>query len=269
MRKLLLSTILLLIPSMALAECPVSVGSQVTFDNFESITKGLAGKVVEKGEFETTAQYEERISAARSKPSTSVILENTSKYKSIEYDADKSRFVIRATALGEQSPGWWLSTRYAKIPDGVDIENKNFAVEIGEKQLSQKTYEASNAYGASVTVNSTTSESYVIFSRPGGKTGKSHWEVDDRTKIGDSKYKSDVIYLDMPVEQAVSAKDNFKWGVVVTPRAPHYFETVYASEAKVTLPREKMTTYKTLVANIECAIITDDNKKVLKVVLPR
>lgn len=258
----------LTIPTAAYADCPVEIGQNTSFQQVDQL-QSTFGTVEAKGEFETTAQYEERRSKAASKNNETIILENTTDFKYVQYDADEQRFEIYARAFGDESPGWILSTKYASIPNGVEIDYDQFNMPISEKDLSGSTYSASNAYGATVTVDDTSSEVVVIYDGRKTKSGKSFWEAEAKVRIGDSKYKTDAFFLKVPLADAPKLKETLRWGVAFTPRPPFSFETTRVTKPTISRPKRHFTTFQTLVGDISCAFLTDGDGKVLKIVMPK
>jgi hypothetical protein len=117
--------------------------------------RGLASKLVslkpQKGEFETTAAYNERIESLKNTPlagSTSFgdvvgFVQGADVYSGIDQSYDADRGVLKV------SDNWGVSTQMVK-------SQLVTSVRLDQKIKHTRTYTASNAYGKKVTVDSTT-----------------------------------------------------------------------------------------------------------------
>lgn len=256
------------LPSSAFATCPVETGQTVEFESVEDFISE-ANSLEAKGEFETTDQYQERLTQFGSKLGSSVIFENTlERYRLLSYNADKERFEVYPDTFGASTGGWSLSVndKYAKIPEGVKVGHGRFDVSI--KQLDS--HISSYSIGGYSGVTRMSSDEVVIYDDRKIKTGKPHWKTDGKVPFGgDRDWKTEVIFIDVPLSEAEDMKDNFRWGLAFKPKAPYYFSSNFSKQPTLSAPTRVSNGYKTIPAKIFCSFVTDKDGKVLRVVLPR
>lgn len=256
----------LVFPVSAFAQCPVKIGDIAVMESAKEAFSNFKSAPV-KNEFEKSDDFQKRLDAFEASNREPRLVENTASRRIIEYNADEERFEIRASAFGDEPLLLWGTTK--DFPSSLKPKRKNFTIEISEEVAEAGTYEASNAYGATVNVKDKNSEVYNVYDSPGGKIGRSHWEPDARVKSDSSKYKWDTMYLDMPPEKAKELKDSIQFGLAFSPKPPFYFETSRISTPTIRNPNRRYTKYHNIAADISCAFMTDGNGRVLKIAMPK
>ena len=149
--------------------CP-AIGTKIDFRHADEVYDFVSSHAVEKGEFETTAQFDKRRDQIYAKLSENPVqtIKNNWYFSKFggdgtpQYDADNQRFVIDGFICEEIDE----DGRYIMSECGRDIENKficndkrgsslndtNYSCTVDVKKKELGTYEAQNAYGASITV---------------------------------------------------------------------------------------------------------------------
>ena len=259
---LILSSIL--IPSMAVAECPASEGSTISMEKPRALFEKLQQPTITKGEFETTEQFEARKSKVSQSPISGLFVERDFLDEGAEYDADKQRYVIKEYVLGRAPSLWSVGLGRVKRED-LDIGYSNHAVELSETSRAGKTYEASNAYGASVEVTTKHTETIAIFDKKKKRATNPNWQSEFKVK-SERGYKFRAIGIDVPIEEAKALKGNMRLAVFVTPREPYTFSFDHVMGAKINRPRDLFMNYDVIVGDVSCAVITDNAGTVLKTI---
>ena len=95
MKSIYLLTVLIAsTASVAHAQCPLLIGDKVTVESPESAWTALQSNTLEKGEFETTAQFEARKASSNISSIDTAIIQTTVDRDEIKYDADNGQFTI-------------------------------------------------------------------------------------------------------------------------------------------------------------------------------
>lgn len=258
----LLSSIL--IPSIAEAECPATVGTTISMESPRALFEKLNQPEMTKGEFETTEQYEARKSKVSQSPITGQFVERDFLEEGAEYDADKQRYVIREYVLGSAPALWNVGLGRVKRDD-LDIGYSNHAVELSETSKAGDAYEASNAYGATVQVTTKHTETIAIFDKKKKRATNPNWESEFKIK-SERGYKFGAIGIDVPIEEAKALKGNMRLAVFVTPKKPFTFTFDHVMGAKINRPRDLFMNFDVIVGDVSCAVITDKAGTVLKTI---
>ncbi len=207
-----------------------------------------------KDEFETSAAYQARLDAAAEKLSGETFIRIVPDYKHVTYDADIQKFVISTYAI--QNLGFFFpDDMQGLIKPGYEGSH-SLVVEQTIKPTG--TFEASNSYGAKTTVPKVDEQNYVVYDKPKKSSN-------EQTFVGPQKseYGPPTLELAVPVEQARTLKDKIGFALLVKPRAPFFRSGVTVRSAKITDPSETSITTNLIVADIKCAVITDDAGMVL------
>jgi hypothetical protein len=142
---------LLLHPAVLRSESPppfdLSATSVPVAFSGESLSSLLGAIRVEKGEFETTAEYEARRRASEA----SAIHVFALKAEPPTYDADKQLFAIRP------------SSDFVPIGSNVDFDRLGFVLET--ESLSESTYEGTNTSGATRSVQKAVGIAYALLAK--------------------------------------------------------------------------------------------------------
>ena len=254
--------------------CP-AIGANINFRQADEVYDFLSSHPVEKDEFETTAQFEKRrgqIYAKLSEKSIMTIKNNWyfSKFGgdgTPEYDADNQRFVMDGFICENTDE----NGDYIIFPEcGRDIKNKficgdnrgnslsgaDFSCSADVKNKDLGTYEAQNAFGASVTVEKRASIHHEIL-----------WNMKP-SQGSKLSYSGTPFYIDVPIEKAKTLKDKLQIGFVVTLKEPFFLSDVMQSPPTRDLPIDSLMRINQIVVKLLCIVITDENNQVLKAFEP-
>lgn len=216
-----------------------------------------------KDEFETTEAFNKRVAAAGSgleRGPFAVVLPGKA---DISFDADTSTvsvsyYALSTTCMVFESA---LSAEAKAVQFGAPPKKIGSYTSPGTaycmtadiSRTSGKPYEASNSYGAKVTVTPVTVQQVGIFFGM-GDLGQELIEA----KMDRSTYKRDPAFKFVaPVEDARSLKENAAIAFLVEPKAPFYVKGTYSIAPKIDSPTELFMHSDMLVATPLCAAIVD------------
>ena len=269
----LLACVVLALPPYAHAaenRCDISVGETVSFlDPVEVYSSMQAARLV-KDEFETTATFEKRLADAAFSFSAPILLRGTYSRKSANYDADNSRIVMSQGAWGRVGLIWEdVFAPGNKYGIEAAAGPYNHAVGLQSTERAIRTYMGSNAYGASLEVTEVLRTSYGVFDRKyndhRGVRRQSFFRTwKGETTVGEHKVPG--VLIPMPVDEARRSLSNLRVGILVKPRKPFIAEGVSYVEAKISFPKEITWQQHVIIADIICAVISNDDGGVLKTV---
>jgi hypothetical protein len=244
-------------------QCTTYVGQTVTPLTFDQAISHIPN-VAPRGEYETTAQYEERRRAAGVGSGGPLIIvktpENRDRY--IRYDADAGRLAIQTYAFDNTGFDAWTAlygTPYIQALNPSTLGN--FDVVISEREVATGTYQGRNGFGATWPVTRVTRTLQAIYERPRGPrdgiTSGLFPSADEAPHV--------VGYLEMPPEVAQRTKPTMKLAFVVVPRDPYVIRSSYAGRGNITVQNPFDVTYTTtiLVADVQCGLALDASNRVL------
>lgn len=232
--------------------CKRYVGTVVTPTTFDALVQALP-KIAVKGEYETTAQYEARKSAALSRAPTglSVLVVPTNRDYA-QYVADDQALFIQAGAF---NAGEYSSNAKAVIAAWSargDETPKGSGLFIAEKERVLRTYNAQNGFGATFRVSVIDRETKAL-----------HLVTNELFPF--AKWKSSpVMGLDLPLAKAPQVRQTFKVALVLKPVAPYVRSDIF-DEAPPTAdnPEKANDRVTLLVAEPKCGLVLDSTMHVL------
>lgn len=236
--------------------CSYKVGSQAVFTSpteYVEIAKKNRDRLGgEKGEFETTEDYNKRLEAAQKELAIKpVLVENIRQVDEpkdyIKYDADKKRFTVFV--------GAWIGTL-----DGIDYRAMDKVV-LQSTVTSKDIYVASNAYGQEVPVRRTKSDVVAI------KSWKTYPDY-IRWKYETNEDYALYVYIPVPAEQAKTFKTGLRTGIEFLPKMPYYSDDKDWIRPKIDSPLDMTYNYQQLDGVVLCAVISDKDGKVVKTIQP-
>ncbi len=250
-------------------ECPVA-GDAVTFGNVREVYASMARLDLAKGEFETTAQFEARKAKAMAAADfhQPVLLEGKYDPGQVEYDADNQVFVMKTYAWDNMGVGWedvfGFRNSYGIGP--LSSITPLLGVGLAQDEKIVRSYRASNSFGTEVTVHVTERTIYGVFDSPLPKSQSrnSGWLHELMT----GEYDSPAVMVPVPLQRAAEMKNKMRVGVLVRPKEPFTATGARHWSPKINRPREINETTNLIVADILCAVITDQDGLVLKTVAP-
>ncbi len=253
-------------------ECPAT-GDSVTFRKVQEVYASMAD--LTKGEFETTAQFEARKAEAMAAADfhQPVLLEGQYDPGQVEYDADNQVFVMKTYAWDNMGIGWdevfgfRNPYRIGPLSSFAPVQGVGLAQD--EKVV--RSYRASNSFGTEVTVGVVERTVYGVFDRPlprkpgsGLNASKPEWNY----QLTTGEYNSPTVVIPVPLQHAAEMKNKMRVGVMVRPKEPFTATGERHWLPKIHRPTETNQTTNLIVADILCAVITDQDGVVLKTVAP-
>jgi hypothetical protein len=252
------------------AVCDGLIGTRIAPVSYESAQAIFSSLSIKKDEFETTSQFEVRSAAnARAAPEK-LFVTTPFDPNYAKYNADKGIFEVSSPSI-EQPMGMFLNWKevFDNLTRETRVENLGsgsivsligaVAVLLGSEESQIDSYEATNGFGAKFLVAKVIRTQLTIFDRE--NTGQGLGIFPPRgTQPGFLTWS-----IPVPVEQARGMKQRFRAAYQIAPKSPLYAETRLVAAGNVTAanPREVFDNSKILFADIQCAIITDDQDVVL------
>jgi len=190
-------------------------------------------KIAPKSEFESTADYQARVSAARSDPT--LIIQKPLKSK-IPYNADKRQFEIPSTAFGWPTEGGNI------IVSGSYRTTGSYVV-------------GSNAFGVKVQVSRGEMTFKTLSHRLGHGAG-----IFPSFKFGDN-----LDAVPANPDEARRLQSQIQLAFVVHPKPPYQKrEVLPGSTATITHLEDVLNIELTLVSDVECGLLLDGANKVIR-----
>jgi hypothetical protein len=247
--------------SATLGSCP-GVGDMVKPVKFDSIMGKLSNIKAEKGEFETTEKYKERLLEQSGKLDLNDLPILIEKYsKSIRYDADNERFVMDRY--------FFYNPTYAFIGVHLD-ESKKFpkrygmkdypAVTAGSTDKIIKKYTASNAMGAKFNVTEVqANRDFLVEFNSADDLNSSLVKKFDGEEDG-----KEVLYYDAKIEAAKLLSNKIKPGVIVDVVDPFIIKGIYNISPTVSNPRQTNVKTNIVMVNFKCLFLLNEKNIVIK-----
>ena len=134
-----------------------------------------------------------------------------------------------------------------------------------------RSYRASNAFGVEVTVRVLEGTVYGVFDKPLPLKPRSSHEASRAEwahEITTGEYSSPAVVLPIPLQRAAELKERMRVGVMVRPKEPFTVTGGDHKQPDIEFKTERKTEINLIVADILCAVITNQNGVVLKTVSP-
>lgn len=240
--------------------CRSYVGQTVSPVTFDTVAASFAG-LKPKDEFETTAHYEARRSAALGGVSkTLIVAKDPEDPKFFAYDADAGVMRIVSYAFSNVSLDYFSAFSSAGLYGKIKASYNNVAVVVSARDQNAGSYTGTNGYGAKTEVFKIKRLSKAIFDRDTNASEVLSFGVFPRSNRRDSA----VGELRVGPEEAKRLKSELKVAIVVAPKEP-YVVTGNHNPQKPTLdnPFDLEEDFTILVADIRCGLVTDGAGKVL------
>lgn len=194
----------------------------------------------------------------------------------VSYDADAERFVLPVSALTLVAPTGYGMKKVGEF----DPSGKAFSVSLSERNHTDLgSYEASNAMGASVLVSKSYTVAYGVYDQPtmrlnidsNARASESieypRWEYDAVVPAEVSYYRDKpVLYLPVAREQAADLKSRLKIAFSISLKDPFTQIRKGSVEADFQNPREGVVETRLLVANINCAMLMDNENRLIRTI---
>lgn len=258
-------------------KCEVSIGDTVSFLDPAEVYSSMQGMQLVKDEFETTADFAKRLAAAEAKSNFNkpILLRGTYGRSFTKYDADNSRIVMIDPAWGSGSSIGLEHVFGYGNEYGIKVSSRDKVHSAWLQYNSQDvgTFTASNAYGASVEVTQIHRDQYGIFDRKNPSEGDT-WEsegqfvfpFDGKLAILFDGEPDPAVFIPISADEAKRVISNLQVGILAKPKKPFTAEGVEYSGATIDNPREVTAKYHVFMADMICAVITDDKRRVIKTI---
>lgn len=220
------------------------IGTPMGFFEFY---KEMAGPAITKGEFETTAEFEARLSEIK-RPSAALV-EVVLKPERFRYDADAEAFKVY---IHEIDPGSAYQLAYMPKELETILGNYNYSkpvqIRTNREEADAGEYVATNAYGAETTVSESRAIEYVIFDNK----GRNKLSSGDDLFTERGKYETATLSIPVPRDKAQETKSGLRMVTYVEPKMPWAAETSYRSKPTRQYPTDRRTTFRMAFADIKC-----------------
>ena len=247
-------------------ECAEVAGQTVTLQAPEEVWKNLEGQSTTKSEFETSAQFAARIRETSRQLNRRFAVEGTYNPDHVGYNADIQEFTVGVYA-------------WDNLADGVDViggrrnrqalpsrwEDKA-SIGLKEMEYEDGEYVGQNAFGATARVRKTRRERYSVYDQV--VQGKSEWRTETTRRYSSHGMSMKVVAVTLSanLEDAQALKTNMRVGVIIQPKTPYVATTERHWKATVDDPREVREITHIIIADLLCAVLTDENGQVLKMI---
>jgi hypothetical protein len=242
-------------PARPQGQCSEYLGKTIEPEAFAKVAEELCA-IGPMGEFETTAQYQERLkkAAPRGLRIIGKAIEDT---KYLQYDADAGVLKVQAFAL--QNKGFGFKDAFSVSKAGVKAETSgNVAVVIESVDTPTGTYEAQNAYGAKVQVLRVTRTVAAIFDR--GASTSFAYEPLFRDTLADSQ----IDRLKMSPAEAQAERPKLRAAFVVQLKAPYFVRgEMKPYDVTIRNPRDITEKFQVIFADIRCGLLLKGDGKVI------
>lgn len=230
--------------------CKRFEGTTIAPESFEEVFEAIPS-VPGKGEFETTAQYNNRLSDSGI-PEQVIISKfpespgNSSSAKSfIPYDADSGILTVQTYVFHNTNIGIWEAKYNATPAFDFDLFNRSTVIDVSD--IKSGSYTGTNAYGASVQVTKINRLAKVIVEPM--KNKQRSFLPRRQSKLG---------AISMQPDQARAIKDGKSIVYIVKPAPPYKVTSTYiAEEPTIRYPYEVSYDVQILVGRFECSLLID------------
>lgn len=243
-----------LIGGLAVAQCPININDQVDLLSPEQAFANLEPLQMVQGKFETTAEFDarRRASGATIKP---FIVKGEwdpilSYQNFVDYEPDNGRFVISNSVFDISEIRLYDRE---KIPKSLIPKTDRDVVVFSEHSVSL----TSHVSGPNYWVLDHLSDEYLF---------TDEWEHDARQYSSpvNGTRPGRVNFINVPPKRAQEIADHLSVGFYVVPREPFVFEKHWTRSSTTYLDSKMVE--RILVADLECAVITDGFGTVLKTI---
>ncbi|SEI19809.1 hypothetical protein SAMN05216228_10492 [Rhizobium tibeticum] len=241
----------------AVPACSYKIGDQATFikpADYLSVAKANQQKLgAEKGEFETTKDYNNRVAAAQKSLAIKPVL--------LEHPADYDKPDSGVTYIADEQHFRFFVGAFIGMLTGFDYRYMDKVV-LQQTQKSMDSYVASNAYGNQKSVERSVWDLIAIKS---WKTfPKSiYWKLPK--KDNEEGYS---VYIPVPLEQAKTFRIGLKAGIEFLPKPPYFSTDTDRVHPKMDWPIDITYNVEQFDGVVLCAVIADKDGKVVKTVQP-
>lgn len=250
-------TALLLVtaPANAQTTCSRYVDTVVAPRTFNDVVAGIP-LIPPKSEFETTAQYEARVSSFRTSQPV-VISKVIEDRKFLVYDADTGVLRVQSFAFDNTTFDAW-DAFYGSNSGVTAGVSGNVDTVISVSETPAGSYSAQNSYGATATISKVTRTVSAIFQ------GQARSYLDGRLFVNATDRNDVLGLLLMTPAEAQTFKPQARIAFVVVPISPFVVRSTYkVNTPTISNPIDVTYNATILIADFQCGLLMDATNKVL------
>ena len=252
---------------MAADKCLTDPGEYIEVHHPKSVFDSLVNPITDKGEFETTAEFELRVGNQLDQQSNPIWVEATFDPKYASFDADASSFVVKTYAW--DNPSLWFEDVFKTgILNGIDAGFYSRKVGLSKQtKPTGNTYTAKNAMGSEVTVIEVVKNDFGVLERAENFSydGSKKW-ITNRTAKSEYDYDSPAISIRMDRDKAKVFRDTTNAAILIRPKQPFKAHGSRIMTPTFTNPIEGEWHTYIIVADILCAALTNQDHQVIALV---
>ena len=247
-------------------ECAKVTGQTVVLQTPEEVWKNLEGQQTTKSEFETSAQFAARTRETTQRVRRRLAVEGTYDPDQVVYNADAQEFTVGVYAWDNLADG--VDRVEGRLNRQVLPSRWDDKASIGLKEMEYEDgeYVGQNAFGATARVTKIRRERYSVYDQV--VPGKSEWRTETTRTYSSHgmSMKVPAVTLRANLENARALKKNMRVGVVIQPKTPYVATTERHWQATIDDPREVRQITHIIIADLLCAVLTDKNGQVVKMI---
>jgi hypothetical protein len=250
------------------AECLEQVGAVVAPMSFDDVRQALLKLPAEKGEYETTVAYQDRLALAKQSVPDVFTVAVPLDPKYLKYDADQQKLEVVSYAIRNVNTIYdgvfgYGSKLYGKVPYG----SYNIDLVIPTPEKVTGTYTAQTPMGVKMEVAKVSRFAQSIFSRT-AVNGETLFFPP--SSVSSSKSQVIASFANVSPDMAKKFKEESKAAVMIKPKAPYLVTgKVPWGPPSLQNPREIDETLQIVVGSFQCALILNADNKVFAAIVPR
>ena len=248
------------VSNTTLGQCQGYVGQTIRPQNIDDALARFSN-VTPKSEYETTAQYQARRSAAVGATGPMIIGKVSEGEKQFAYDADAGLLSVSPFAFRNTFFPAWEAFSAAGSPFVSNVSTgSNVDVVIEHSDQVTGSHKATNGFGATAQVAKITRTMKAIYDRAAETYNA---ELFPNTIGADYKVRA-VGQIRMSPAEAQVLKPHLKLAFVVVPKEPYSVSgSTRIGKTTIQNPTEVTLNFSVLIADIRCGLLTDGGDKVI------
>ena len=248
------------------SECAEVTGQTVALQAPEEVWKHLEGQQTTKSEFETSAQFAARMRETSQQLNIPFAVEGTYNPDHVVYNADAQELTVGVYArdnLADGVDGVEGRLNRQVLPSRWDDKA---SIGLKEMEYADGEYVGQNAFGATTRVTIIRRERYSVYDQVLSSKKEWHTETTRTDSFHGVSMQVAAVRLRANLENARALKTNMRVGVIIRPKAPYVATTEKHWRATIDDPREVTQITHIIIADLLCAVLTDENGRVVKMI---
>lgn len=234
-------------------QCAAYVGQPISATPFEDVYSRLP-QVAPRGPYESARDYEARLAQAAGADQAPLVMRITPvrRDEGLSYDPDRQRLIVYVWAFG----GGRVNFTNAGLGLGRPREDNSVSAigfQIAAVETSFETYQATNGFGAPVTVRRTHRRVAAVWERIG--------RLGENPFLG-TRDLSRVAELQMPPGAAQDLIERGGTALLFTPRPPFRAVGESVLEPRFDSPTERRDALQIIIADVQCGFLLDGSGRV-------